>query len=566
MLEEGPIIGAGALVRVYNKGKRKNHGNSDDDGADLKEFDVGFQPLGQSVAFQILNNILRFRTMEHRGSKLLPSRNEPLHWVRVGFADAYWANTMCNLTGGTNNHYSNNEERKAPFHDDSGNQESNNNVNLMEIPVGWGQAAKKPVFVSEMVRFGDTGSLIPIVSDVSRVCDVITEVVMPPAAITVLNQLMADEALNVARTVSTRSLSCEAVNRAKYFSNLLSPNGVAEENCNALGKTVEDVFKHLSSPEVVKVLSAFFGEENIPNKDLSTGAYSNYFINMISQPSYPIGGLGRILNGLVEVIEQAGGELRTNVPGYRLLCCNANGAVDRDSGGDVAVKGVEIHSSCNSGGKGDGGGIDEPLTVLCPVVVSATGALDTYYRRVKAVDLNDAGGIPTDLQKVHEGRPRCHLLLEFDRNWISLRGSSFRLRIIRNDAAASLDTSEKEQCSSDSPNTTIEWLAINFMEPKDPSIWNRPTTRCVISAELPECCCSRPSHEGSSRLCRPSNDRITNKSRRTIERMQALMLATLHTEFPQTRTAKVLLKHWVEDQLPRLSHTPGMYRPLNYTV
>ncbi len=540
MLEEGPTLGGGTIVRVSNKEvKRKGVGNNDD----LKEFDVGFQPLGLAFGFRrTLDTILRFRTEQH--SKL---SNEPLRWVRVGLADAALAAEIVNM----DDDYSN--SGKVPFHNDQ-NKSS----------IEWDES-QQTVYVGEMVRVGDRGPLIPIPCNVSNLAENLLEFIPEMATssqlINTLTRVINDEVLNIFKLRNMRKQSQKAAKRTKHISTLLNSNDAVEENCNALGKTVEDIFKHILSPEALEILSSIFGEENILGKDLSVSAYCNYFMNITSHPCYPVGGFGRILNGLVEVIEQAGGELRTNVPGYQLLCCNADGA-DRDSGGNVAVKGVKICSFRNAGGRCNDDADVDSLIVSCPVVVSATGALDTYYRRVGAADLKDAGGIPSDLQNVHEGRPRCHLLLEFEGNWVSLKGSSFRLRVIRN-AAAPLD-SEIEQCY-DSPNNK-EWLSITFMEPRDPDTWTRPSTRCVISAELPEDCCLRPSHEGSSQLCRPADDTRTMKSCKIIQRMQALMLATLYKEFPQTSTAKVLLQQWVEDRLPRLSHTPGT-SPLDfYTI
>ncbi len=543
MLGEGPTLGGGTLVRVCNKeGERKGVGNDDN----LKEFDVGFQPLGLAFGFRIiLDTILRFRTKQH--SKL---SNEPLRWARVGLADAALAAEIVNK----GDDYSN--SGKVQFHNDKD-----------KSSIEWDEA-QQTVYVGEMVRIGDRGPLIPIPCNVSKLAENLLEFIPEMATssqvVDTLTRVINDEVLNMYKFRNIRKQSQKVAKMTKHVSMLLSSNDAVEENCNALGKTVEDIFKDILSPEALEILSSIFGEENILGKDLSISAYCNYFMNMIYHPCYPVGGLGRILNGLVEVIEQSGGELRTNVPGCQLLCCSADRA-DRDSDGSIAVKGVKI---C-AGERCDDDADVNSLIVSCPVVVSATGALDTYYRRVSAADLKNAGGIPSGLHNVHEGQPRCHLLLEFEENWVSLKGSSFRLRIIRN-AAAALD-SEIEQ-SHDSPNNQ-EWLSITFMEPRDPDTWTRPSTRCVISAELPEDCCLRPTHvapsprlEGFSQMCRPAHDDKEITSCKIIQRMQALMLATLHKEFPHTSTAKVLLQQWVQDRLPRLSHNPGT-SPLDfYTV
>ncbi len=509
----------------------------------------------------MLDTILRFRTTEQNKSG---NEQPPLRWIRIGAMDAVLASEIVDKGDcGHLNIY------EALFH---GEKDKDKIIQLAEESGLWDDD-QKPVFVSEMVRVGDHGPLIPISSDQMRLENLFNFFSDLDTSLKVRNFFkvtMNDEVEYIAKLSEFRKIPRAMI--VKHIATRFSSIDLTADVRNAAqGKTVEDAFQqqHISLPEAVRILSALFGEESILDKDLSLSAYCNYFMSMTSHPCYPVGGLGRILNGLVEVIQQAGGEVRTSVPGFQ-LCCNAADGADRDSGGGggVAVKGIEICSSfCNSGGRCDNDGTDDSLFVPCPVVVSATGALDTYCRRVRSADLNDAGGIPPDLQKVHEGRPRCHLLVEFEGNWVSLRGSSFRFRAIRNSAAAAAAlSSELEQQRDDSSSSnSIEWLTITFLEPKDPDTWERQTTRCVISAELPEDCCSRPSHEGSLKLCRPAEDRST-KSHKTIERMQALMFETLHKEFPQTSTAKVLLKQWVEDRLPRLSHTPGMTRPYDVLV
>ncbi len=553
MLEEGPTIGGGTLVRVCNKeGKRKGEDDDNDLG---RVFDVGFQPLGLAFGFRrILETILRFRAKQKQQQHSGLSNDEPLRWVPVGLADSALATDIVNRGGGNYGNSGND-----PLH----------NTNMSSIELG---EAHQTVYVSEMVRIGDRGPLIPIPGDVSRLyanlLKVIPEMAKSSKVVETLTRVMNDEVLHMSKLQNTRIQSQKAAERTKHVSTLLSSNDAIGEDCNALGKTVEDVFKGIVSTEGLEILSSIFGGGNAVGKELSVSAYCNYFMNMTFEPCYPVGGLGRILNGLVEVIEQSGGKVQTNVPGCQ-LCCNADGAEMGSGGGSIAVKGVKICRSvspCNVGEErySNADSDIDSLIVPCPVVASATGALDTYYRRISEADLKNAGGVPSDLHNVYEGKPHCHLLLQFEENWVSLKGSSFRLRVIRNTAAKAALDSQIEQSSYDS-SINQEWLSITFMEPRDPDTWTRSsTTSCVISSELPEDCCLDPSHvdpsprcKDVSRMCRPAHSNEELKSCKTIQKLQARMLATLQKEFPQTTTAKVLLRQWVQDRLPRLNHNCG---------
>ena len=115
------------------------------------------------------------------------------------------------------------------------------------------------------------------------------------------------------------------------------------------GRTTDEVInEYISDPKLAAVLSAQWGTYGGAPKEASFGIHATIIRHYLEGAGYPVGGAGAIADGLVPVIESAGGSARADTPVSEILIEDGRAVGVRTHSGEV-FKASAIVSAIGAG-------------------------------------------------------------------------------------------------------------------------------------------------------------------------------------------------------------------------